>query len=101
MQTNVIHAAQQQRYEIWTDGELAGYTEYHPYKGALAFIHTEIDDRFQGKGLASTLVHDTLDELHRQGTSVLPFCPFVRGYIGKHREYADLVPAADRDAFGL
>ena len=33
---------------------------------------------------------------------MLPFCPFVRSYIDKHRDdYLDLVPAADRDKFKL
>jgi predicted GNAT family acetyltransferase len=101
MQTQVVHNAEEQRYEVWADGELAGYTQYHLYKGALAFIHTEIDVRFEGTGLGSTLVHGALDEVRRRGESVLPFCPFVRGYITRHREYVDLVPADDRDSFGL
>ena len=101
MRTQVIHNPEEQRYEIWADDELAGFTQYHPYQGALAFIHTEIDDKFEGMGLGSTLVSGALDEVRSRGESVLPFCPFVRGQIKKHREYVDLVPAHDRDAFGL
>lgn len=101
MQTKVIHNQEEQRYEIWADDELAGFTEYHPYKSALAFIHTEVDPRFEGKGLASTVVRSALDEVRSRRESVLPFCPFVRGYIRKHREYVELVPANDRDSFGL
>jgi predicted GNAT family acetyltransferase len=32
---------------------------------------------------------------------VLPFCPSVNGYIERHPEYADLVPATFRRQFGL
>jgi uncharacterized protein len=32
---------------------------------------------------------------------VLPFCPFVNGYIKRHPEYRDLVPEDYRDKFGL
>jgi len=33
---------------------------------------------------------------------VLPYCPFVRSFIDKHRdEYLDLVPEADREKFNL
>jgi predicted GNAT family acetyltransferase len=32
---------------------------------------------------------------------VLPFCPFVNGYIEHHPEYQDLVPQAYREEFGL
>jgi hypothetical protein len=32
---------------------------------------------------------------------VLPYCPFVRGYIERHPDYLDLVPADRRSGFGL
>jgi len=32
---------------------------------------------------------------------VLPFCPFVDAFIKDHREYAELVPEAQRPRFGL
>ncbi|HEX2362468.1 MAG TPA: GNAT family N-acetyltransferase [Jiangellaceae bacterium] len=101
MQSKMIHNAEDLQYEIWADGELAGYTRYHPYNDALAFIHTEVDERFEGQGLGSTLVRAALDEVRSGDESVLPFCPFVREFIGKHREYAELVPTQDRDSFGL
>jgi len=33
--------------------------------------------------------------------AVLPYCPFVKGWITGHREYADLVPEDRRHQFGL
>jgi uncharacterized protein len=52
--------------------------------------------------LASRLVQTELSEARSAGLAVLPFCPFVRGYIARHREeYLDLVPADLRDAFEL
>ena len=67
MRTEVIHNPEEQRYEIWADDELAGFTQYHPYQGALAFIHTEIEDKFEGMGLGSTLVSGALDEVRSRG----------------------------------
>lgn len=32
---------------------------------------------------------------------MLPFCPFVNAWIGKHPDYLDLVPADQRERFGL
>ena len=32
---------------------------------------------------------------------VLPYCPYVRAWLGRHPAYVDLVPADDRDRFGL
>ncbi|HEY9378447.1 MAG TPA: GNAT family N-acetyltransferase [Jiangellaceae bacterium] len=101
METRVVHNPEEHRYEIWADDELAGVAEYHPYKGARAFIHTEVEPRFEGHGLGSTLVAGALDQVRSSGEPVLPFCPFVRGYIRKHCEYVDLVPADDRASFGV
>jgi uncharacterized protein len=42
-----------------------------------------------------------LDAARAGGLAVLPFCPFVRRYIQRHREYADLVPANERPRFDL
>ncbi len=32
---------------------------------------------------------------------MLPYCPFIRGYIQRHPGYLDLVPADRRDEFRL
>ena len=89
------------RYEIRVDGELAGFSQYRQRPAGLAFVHTEIDDRFEGQGLGGRLVSFALDDARKRGLAVLPFCPFVKGYIERHPEYLDLVPAEKRGDFGL
>jgi len=32
---------------------------------------------------------------------VLPFCPFVKAFIERHREFEALVPESYREQFGL
>jgi uncharacterized protein len=91
----------EQRYEIWVDGEPAGFARYQRMGDDLALTHTEIDVRFEGQGLGSALARSILDSLREAGTKVLPYCPFVRGYIDHHPEYLDLVPADRRDEFRL
>ena len=90
-----------ERYVITVDGEPAGLTQYRDREGLLAFVHTEIDDRFEGQGLGGRLVSFALDDARRRGLEVLPFCPFVNAYIQRHREYADLVPTQYREQFDL
>ena len=90
-----------QRFEIWVDGELAGFSRYQPQGPGYALTHTEIDDRFEGQGLGSALVRSVLDTLREAGAKVLPYCPFVRGYVERHPEYLDLVPADRRERFKL
>jgi predicted GNAT family acetyltransferase len=91
----------EQRFEIWVDGELAGFSRYQRQGGAYAFTHTEIDDRYEGQGLGSALVRSLLDTMRDAGVQVLPYCRFVRGYVERHPEYLDLVPAELRERFEL
>jgi uncharacterized protein len=91
----------QHRYEIRVDDELAGFVQYRRREGLIALIHTEIDPRFEGRGLASQLIAAVLDEARAGSTAVLPFCPFANGYISRHPEYVDLVPEEFRPEFGL
>ena len=90
------------RFEIFTDdGERAGFAEHERQPGVMALRHTEVDDRFGGQGLGSALARGALDAAREEGLAVLPFCPFIRRWIGNHPEYADLVPADQRERFGL
>lgn len=98
---HVSDAPDRSRFEIEQDGETVGFVTYRRRPGALALIHTEIEPAHEGEGLGGELVRATLDAARAAGEDVLPFCPFVRSFIEGHREYADLVPAARRDEFGL
>lgn len=92
---------EQERYEIRAGGELAGFAEYRAAPGRISFIHTEVDDRFEGQGLGGRLIAFALDDARARDLDVLPFCPFVRAYIRRHPDYLDLVPAAKRPQFDL
>src|SRR3954454_14672337 len=95
----VVDNPQLHRFEIRVDGELAGFSDYHDRGNRRAFTHTETEAGYEGHGLASTLVAALLDDARAKGLEVLPFCPFVRAYIQRHRDYADLVPAEERPKF--
>ncbi len=70
------------RFEIVADGELAGFAQYYLRDGQIAFTHTETDDRFRGHGLAGHLVQAALDAARERHLAVLPYCPFVKSWIG-------------------
>jgi predicted GNAT family acetyltransferase len=97
----VADAPERSRFEIRVGREVGGFTEYLRRPGVIAFVHTQIDRRFEGQGLGSQLVRAALDEARSEELSVLPFCPFVRGYIAGHPEYLDLVPEGMRAKFEL
>jgi uncharacterized protein len=90
-----------ERYLIRVDGVIAGFAQYRDRGRAIAFVHTEIEDRYEGQGLGGRLISAALDDVRSRGLAVLPFCPFVRGYIARHPDYLDLVPETERAQFGL
>ena len=90
------------RFEVWVGDELAGFATYRLLEGSTyAFDHTEVGPPFEGRGLADVLVTAALDEVRSRGGSVLPYCPYVRAWLERHPAYVDLVPADERDRFGL
>lgn len=80
---------------------MAGFVAYRMQPGLIAFVHTEVDDAFEGHGVGSILVREALADARRRGFEVLPLCPFVNAFIERHREYLGLVPASRREEFGL
>jgi len=99
---DIVDNAAQHRFEIVVDGAVAGFSEYHDRRGVRAFMHTEVDPSYEGQGLASRLVQFELDDARSRGAPVLPYCPFVRDFIDRHRDdYLDLVPAEERAEFDL
>ncbi|HSN42539.1 MAG TPA: GNAT family N-acetyltransferase [Propionibacteriaceae bacterium] len=84
-----------ERYEAHIAGALAGYAEYLEADHLIVFPHTEVDPGFEGQGVGGTLARFALDHVRSLGTmKVMPLCPFIRSWIERHPEYADLVYGA-------
>ncbi|HWW89305.1 MAG TPA: GNAT family N-acetyltransferase [Solirubrobacteraceae bacterium] len=98
---HVADAPERERYELSLDGEVVGITAYRVRPGLIAFIHTEVEESVQGRGLGDRLIRFALEDARARGLAVLPFCPFVKAFIERHREFETLVPATYREKFGL
>ncbi len=90
--TNSINLnTDEQRYEITVDGILAGFTQALVDGDVVTFPHTVVFDEFEGQGLAGQLVSGALDDVRAQGKKVIATCPYVKRFIEKHPDYADLL----------
>lgn len=90
MTDTVLNNTDKNRYELSVDGHLAA-TYYRIADGVITFIHTEVPDALAGRGVGAKLVKGALDQVRAAGLKVVPQCPFVRAYIEKHPDYADLL----------
>jgi len=84
------------RWEAHVDQYVA-VAEYRRRGNTIFFIHTEVPHELEGQGVASKLIKTALDEARAQQLAVVPFCPFVAGYIRRHPDYKALVHPDYRD----
>ncbi len=86
--TILRHDPANDRYVAEVDGEIAGYSEYHLRGHNIYFFyHTHIEDEYVGSGVGSNLVRFALEDVHANGGSIVPLCPFVAGWLERHPEY--------------
>lgn len=96
MEPTVRDDPEESRYEIRDGDRVLGLAAYERRGDTMVFTHTEVDPGAGQDGLGSTLVRAALDDVRAKGASVVPLCPFVRGWIDRHQEYADLVAPSRR-----
>ena len=88
----VSNNAAQHRFELAVDGHIAA--AYYERSGdVITFEHTEVPAELGGRGIGSKLVKGALDQVRADGLKVIAQCPFVKGWIGKHSDYADMLKA--------
>jgi predicted GNAT family acetyltransferase len=88
--SDVRNNAAQHRFELEVDGERA-VAYYRLAPGVITFVHTEVPQALSGRGIGTKLIRDALEMVRAQGLKVVPQCPFVSAFMGKHPEYNDLL----------
>ena len=88
--TEIVNNKAKHRYELAVEGHIAA-TYYSIADGVITFIHTEVPPELGGKGIGSKLIKGALDRVRAGGLKVIAQCPFVKAYIDKHPDYADLL----------
>lgn len=75
------------RLEVARDGQLAELS-YRLNGRRLVLIHTEVPDALGGHGIGGQLVSAAIDRAERDGLTVVPLCPFARGWLERHPDAA-------------
>ncbi|PLX82935.1 MAG: N-acetyltransferase [Desulfuromonas sp.] len=90
MDIEIIRNETANRFEAEIDGFLA-VIEYKIDGQTMALVHTGVPEELGGRGLGSKLVKFALDFARANELKVDPVCPFVKSYLERHPDYADLV----------
>jgi predicted GNAT family acetyltransferase len=81
--SEVIDVPEQGRFELDVDGHIAEL--YYRVEGSrLVLIHTEVPDALGGKGIGGLLVRAAVDRAASDGLTIVPRCPFARGWLERH-----------------
>jgi predicted GNAT family acetyltransferase len=86
----VIDNTDASRFELRADGWLAELV-YRLRAGRLVLVHTEVPFELEGRGIAGRLVTAAVDRAAREDLTLVPLCPFARGWLERHPEVASRV----------
>ncbi|MGA8543654.1 MAG: GNAT family N-acetyltransferase [Mycobacterium sp.] len=78
------------KYTIAVESQTVGLAAFADRDNKRVFYHTEVEDQFEGRGLASILVEEALQATRADGKRVVAVCPMVAAFIKKHQEFRDI-----------
>jgi uncharacterized protein len=84
------------KFTVAVEEKTVGLTAYEDHDNQRVFPHTEVDDAYEGRGLASIVIGEALAQTKAEGLRIVPMCPTVAEYVEKHPEYADVVDRPGR-----
>lgn len=85
------------KYTVAVDGQTVGLAAFADRDNQRVFYHTEVDEEFGGRGLASIVIGEGLAATRADGKRVVPVCPTVADFIKKHPEFNDITDKATPD----
>jgi uncharacterized protein len=82
---NIVNNENLMHFEIH-ERDAVAYLEYRFYKKDIAFMHTEVPESMEGKGVASALAAYAFTFAKEYKKPVMVYCPFVAVYLKRHPE---------------
>ena len=93
-------SVEHQKYTIAVEGKTAGFAEFADRGDQRVFYHTEVDPAFGGRGLATILIKEALDDAREAGMRIVPVCSMVGTVLRKHPEFDDITDPVTNEVAG-
>jgi uncharacterized protein len=84
-------------YSAQLDGREVASLRYDEEDDRVVVLTTSVIPEFRGRGIATDLIADALDDIRRWGKSLTVRCPVVAAFIAGNPQYADLADPAKPD----
>ena len=91
MATGVQHEPQKRRFVSQLPEGEAELTYVEAPRGVLDLQHTFVPEPARGRGAGEALVQAAFDHARANDARIVPTCPFVRAWVGRHPEASALV----------
>jgi predicted GNAT family acetyltransferase len=93
----VTIARDESRFTVAVEGSAVGLMTFVERDVHRVFLHTEVDEAFGGRGLATLMIAEGLAATRTDGRRIIAVCPMVAAYVKKHHDYDDIVDRPTRD----
>lgn len=88
----ITNNEKEMQLEITVNDEKASLT-YRYYKKDIAFMHTQVPEALEGKGIAGALAKAAFKYAEKLKKPVMVYCPFVGKWLQNHPEYKQQLDA--------
>jgi uncharacterized protein len=87
-----VHRLDDRRVYAATIGDLeVANIRYDEEDGRIVVVTTTAAPEFRGRGIATELIADALDDLRQRGECITVLCPVVAAFMKSNTQYADLI----------
>ena len=87
----VTISRQPHEFNIGVEGKTVGLAAFAEHDGQRVFHHTEVDEAYGGRGLATVLIGEALAATRADGLRIVAVCPMVAGYVKKRHDFDDIL----------
>jgi len=82
----------ERRFELPLGEGQTAFVQYEAAgEGALALMHTEVPEGYEGRGVGAKLIEGAFQILQAGNLKIIPTCSFVAAYLRRHPQYQSLV----------
>lgn len=91
MKTAIIDNPAQHRFELPIEEDEIAAAYYRIEDGRVVLTHTEVPQKYSGKGIGTELARGVFDAIRASGRKAVLKCPFMGAFAARHPEYSDIV----------
>jgi len=84
------------RYELDVDGQVV-FADYRREGAVLTILHVEAPPALRGTGAAGRFMQGMMEKVRKEGLKVMPVCSYAVAWLGRHKEYQDLIADSKTD----